>query len=89
MPAPEDLMPEGAQELYSACKSRGITHLIYFGFHTNVCTTGKPVGIRAMANAGLGCILARDMTDAIAGYDPATHHHPDTNTQDERQTLSR
>ena len=79
---PEDLMPEGTQELYSVCRGRGITHLIYMGFHTNVCTTGKPVGIRAMADAGLQCILARDMTDAITGYDPATGHHPDQQTID-------
>lgn len=82
IPGPEDLMPEGTEELYSCCKQHGITHLIYFGFHTNVCTTGKPVGIRAMTNAGLQCILARDMTDAISGYDPSSNHHPDTNTQE-------
>ncbi|MEX0711639.1 MAG: NPCBM/NEW2 domain-containing protein [Pirellulales bacterium] len=77
-----DLMPEGTQELYSLAKQRGITHLIYLGFHTNVCTTGKPVGIRPMANAGLRCILARDMTDAISGYDPASRRHPDGNTDE-------
>lgn len=88
-PAPEDLMPEGTEELYSACQARGITHLIYFGFHTNVCTTGKPVGIRAMANAGLTCILARDMTDAITGYDPAGGHHPDSNTEQVIATIER
>jgi hypothetical protein len=77
-----DLIPEGTQELYSLCQDRGITHLIYMGFHTNVCTTGKPVGIRAMANAGLQAILARDMTDAISGYDPRSGHHPDDGTRD-------
>lgn len=79
---PEDLMPEGTEELYSVCRQRGITHLIYMGFHTNICTTGKPVGIRGMANAGLHCMLARDMTDAISGYDPESGHHPDQNTLD-------
>ena len=88
-PTAEDLMPEGTEELYTCCRAQGITHLIYFGFHTNVCTTGKPVGIRAMANAGLQCILARDMTDAISGYDPATNHHPDNNTLEVIATIER
>lgn len=87
--APEDVMPEGTQQLFSVCQARGIRHLIYFGFHTNVCTTGKPVGIRAMANAGLNCILARDMTDAISGYDPASNHHPDATTEAVIATIER
>lgn len=78
----DDFIPEGTEELYSVCRERGLTHLIYLGFHTNVCTTGKPVGIRAMANAGLVCILARDMTDAISGYDPAAGQHPDRGTRE-------
>lgn len=80
--ADEDLIPETAEELYAVCKAKGISHLIYFGFHTNVCTTGKPVGIRTMANAGLRCVLARDMTDGISGYDPAAGHHPDGGTEE-------
>jgi hypothetical protein len=77
-----DLITDGTQELYALCQDRGITHLIYMGFHTNVCTTGKPIGIRAMANVGLKAILARDMTDAISGYDPRSGRHPDDGTLD-------
>lgn len=78
--AADDFIPEGTEELYSLCRDRGLTHLIYMGFHTNVCTTGKPVGIRNMANAGLVCLLARDMTDAISGYEPNQKQHPDRGT---------
>jgi hypothetical protein len=76
----DDLIVEGTQELYSWCVELGITHLIYLGFHTNVCTTGKPVGVGPMMCTGIKAILARDMTDAISGYDPATGQTPDRGT---------
>lgn len=76
----DDLIVEGSQELYSWCKQLGITHLIYMGFHTNVCTTGKPVGIGPMMRLGIRAILARDMTDAISGYDPRDDQTPDRGT---------
>ena len=65
-----DLMPNDQQMLYSLCRQRGITHLIYMGVHTQVCLLGKSVGLRAMSEAGLECVLARDLTDAHGKYDP-------------------
>ncbi len=77
---PADLMPDTQAEVYAICKARGLTHLIYVGFHTQVCLLGKPMGLRAMKSAGLTCFLARDMTDAHPGYDPARDFTPDLNT---------
>lgn len=77
---PADLMPDTQQEVYAVCRKFGLTHLIYVGFHTQVCLLGKPMGLKAMKSAGLRCILARDMTDAHPGYDPARQFTPDLNT---------
>lgn len=75
-----DLMPDTQAEVYAICQKFGLTHLIYVGFHTQVCLLGKPMGLRAMKSAGLQCVLARDMTDAHPGYDPARGFTPDLNT---------
>jgi NPCBM/NEW2 domain/Chitobiase/beta-hexosaminidase C-terminal domain len=77
----EDLMPDSQAEVYAICRERGLTHLIYVGFHTQVCLLGKPMGLKAMKSAGLSCVLARDMTDAHPGYDPAREFTPDLNTE--------
>ncbi|MFM8360603.1 MAG: NPCBM/NEW2 domain-containing protein [Verrucomicrobiota bacterium] len=77
---PGDLMPDSQAEVYAVCRQRGLTHLVYVGFHTQVCLLGKPMGLRAMKSAGLKCVLARDMTDAHPGYDPARDFTPDLNT---------
>jgi len=75
-----DLMPDTQAEVYAICKKYGLTHLIYAGFHTQVCLLGKPMGLKAMKSAGLRCVLARDMTDAHPGYDPSRNFTPDLNT---------
>jgi hypothetical protein len=77
----DDWMPDSQAEVFTICQQREITHLIYVGFHTQVCLLGKPMGLRAMKSAGLQCVLARDMTDAHPGYDPARHFTPDLNTE--------
>ncbi len=76
-----DLMPDTQAEVYAICQKYGLTHLIYVGFHTQVCLLGKPMGLKAMKSAGLRCMLARDMTDAHPGYDPARNFTPDLNTE--------
>jgi len=77
----DDLMPDTQAEVYAICQKYGLTHLIYVGFHTQVCLLGKPMGLRAMKEAGLNCVLARDMTDAHPGYDPSRKFTPDLNTE--------
>lgn len=79
--AATDLMPDTQAEVYAICRQRGLTHLIYVGFHTQVCLLGKPMGLKAMKSAGLRCVLARDLTDAHPGYDPARGFTPDLNTE--------
>jgi hypothetical protein len=76
-----DLMPDTQAEVYAICRQRGLTHLIYVGFHTQVCLLGKPMGLKAMKSAGLHCVLARDMTDAHPGYEPSRDFTPDLNTE--------
>ncbi len=76
-----DLMPDTQAEVYAICAKYGLTHLIYVGFHTQVCLLGKPMGLKAMKSAGLHCVLARDMTDAHPGYDPSRNFTPDLNTE--------
>lgn len=79
--AAADLMPDTQAEVYAICQKFGLTHLIYVGFHTQVCLLGKPMGLKAMKSAGLQCVLARDMTDAHPGYNPARNFTPDLNTE--------
>ena len=76
-----DWMPDTQAEVYAICQQLGLTHLIYVGFHTQVCLLGKPMGLRAMKSAGLKCVLARDLTDAHPGYDPSRNFTPDLNTE--------
>jgi nicotinamidase-related amidase len=72
-----DLMPNDFQVLYSLCKQRGLTHLIFMGVHTQVCLLGKSVGLANMTKAGFRCMLARDLTDAHGLYDPVQGIRPD------------
>lgn len=76
-----DWMPDTQAEVYAVCRKFGLTHLIYVGFHTQVCLLGKSMGLKAMKSAGFRCVLARDMTDAHPGYDPARNFTPDLNTE--------
>ena len=76
----EDRVAKGTEELYSLCKAAGITTLVYFGLHTNMCLMGKPTGFIPMSRAGMRCILARDANDACTEYDPARGYTPDDGT---------
>jgi hypothetical protein len=78
----DDLMPDTLEDVYSICKERGLTHLIYMGVHTQVCLLGKPMGLKNLKAAGLSCVLARDLTDAHPGYDPSRGFTPDGHTEE-------
>jgi nicotinamidase-related amidase len=69
-----------ASGMYSLAKQLGLTHLIYMGVHTNKCVLGKGPAIENLYDAGLRCILARDLTDALTHYDPQTGFTPDIAT---------
>jgi nicotinamidase-related amidase len=87
--ARDDLICCGTQETYSNLKERGITHVLYMGFHTNVCVFGKPEAIRYLHGAGLTCVLARDITDAITQYLPDQGFTPDYGTRRVIEDLER
>ena len=79
--ANEDLIIGGGEELFSLCRERGITRLIYVGGAINICLSGKSEGLQRMVEAGLDCVLARDLSEAWSTYDPASGCTPDTGTE--------
>lgn len=87
--APEDLITAGTKELYSICKTRNITHLIYFGGATNICISEKPEGLTYMYGAGMETIFARDMAFAWTSYDPATSYTPSKGNEQAADDLER
>ena len=64
-PVPGDLVVATGAELHAACKARGLVHLIYAGFATNICIRFRDYGLRAMRDRGYSPILLRDATSAI------------------------
>jgi len=64
-----DLISDSGEEIYAHFAARGVKFVIYMGVHTNMCVLGRSFAIKAMRRAGLGAVLARDLTDAM--YDPA------------------
>jgi nicotinamidase-related amidase len=87
--ADDDLIASSTEEVYSLLHQRGITHVIYMGLHTNMCLFGKPGALKYMVQAGLKCMLARDINDAITSYNPATGFTPDKGTQQTDEDLER
>ena len=84
-----DLIVSGTEELYSICQARGITLLIYLGGATNICLTGKDVGLGPMYAAGLDTAFARDLAFAWTGYDPARGYTPTTGNAQAADDLER
>ncbi len=87
--AADDWIVEGPQELYSIYKERGLRHLLYMGVATNESLFGNPEAIKAMASAGLDCLVARDLTEAETRYDPETRYTPDLGTAESVADLER
>lgn len=85
----EDLIVAGTKEIYSVCKQRKITHLIYFGGATNICISEKPEGLTFMYGAGMEPIFARDMAFAMTAYDPATAYTPSKGNEQAADDLER
>ena len=75
-----DFLSDRAEELYSLCKQRGVTHVLYMGVHANMCVLYRPFGMVNMTRYGLRCVLVRDLTDAATGNDPARGLSPDSGT---------
>ncbi len=66
--ADKDLISDKGEEVFTALKLRGITHLFVMGVHTNMCILNRTFAIKQMTKWGVRCILIRDLTDAM--YDP-------------------
>ena len=64
----DDYIALTQQEAYNVLKHRGITHIIYTGFATNMCMWGKPTGMKFMRQFGFRCMASRDLTEAITRY---------------------
>lgn len=64
----DDFIALTQQETYNIFKGRGITHILYTGFATNMCMWGKPTGMKFMRQLGFHCLFARDLTEAMTGY---------------------
>ena len=64
----DDYIALTQQETYNVLKHRGITHIIYTGFATNMCLWNKPTGMKFMRQFGFQCAVARDLTEAITRY---------------------
>lgn len=79
--ADQDLIISSTEEIYALLVARGITHLIYMGGATNMCLFGKPRALRFMVDAGMTCMLARDLNEAMTSYDPDTGFTPDDGTR--------
>jgi nicotinamidase-related amidase len=68
-PEPGDFVVATGDQLHRLCKDRGILHLFYAGFATNICIPFKDYAIRSFHARGYNCILLRDCTTAIEGHD--------------------
>ena len=77
-----DLISSTSEEIYSLIVDRGIKHVIYMGVHTNMCVFGKPGALGPMWQAGLDCLLARDINDALTSYFPDKGYTPDMGTDE-------
>lgn len=71
--APNDLISDKGDQVFSALKLRGITHLFVMGVHTNMCILNRTFAIKQMTRWGVRCVLIRDLTDAM--YDPQDPPH--------------
>jgi hypothetical protein len=87
--ADSDYIASSTGEVYSLLHKHGATHVIYMGLHTNMCLFDKPGALKYMVQAGLACMVARDVNDAFSSYDPKTGYTPDRGTQQTDEDLER
>ena len=64
-PVGDDLVLSTGDELHALCHQRGIKHLLYAGFATNICVLERDYGVRAMQRRGYNILLIRDATTAV------------------------
>lgn len=64
-PEKGDFMVGDAGELQQLCHARGILHLIFAGFATNICVRFRDYGMHPMKARGYNVLLLRDCTTGI------------------------
>ena len=64
-----DGISDDGREVYSFFRSRGISHLLIMGVHTNMCVLHRSFAIKQMVRWGQEVALIRDLTDTM--YNPA------------------
>lgn len=64
-PKESDFVVVSGGQLHRLCRHRGLLHLFYAGFNTNMCVLYRDYGLRAMAHRGYNCVLVRDCTTGI------------------------
>lgn len=65
---PFDGISDNGAEVYNFLRQRGIRNLLIMGVHTNMCVLNRSFAIKQMTKWGVGCVVVRDLTDAM--YDP-------------------
>lgn len=64
-PAGDDYVIATGDQLHRLLRDKGILHLLYVGFATNMCILFRDYGIERMHQRGYNCILLRDGTIGI------------------------
>ncbi len=61
----EDAISDSGVEVWNLLESRGISHVMLMGVHTNMCMLGRPFGLTQLARHGKEVVLVRDLTDTM------------------------
>ncbi len=64
-PNREDFVIATGDQLHRLLRHRGLLHLVYAGFATNICVVYRDYGLQAMRGRGYSPTLLRDCTTAI------------------------
>lgn len=68
-PEKEEPVIASGEELHRLCTKKGILFLLFAGFHTPGCMTGRTYGIVNMQTRGYSCILLRDCTNGMETHE--------------------
>jgi hypothetical protein len=60
-----DVMSDSDEEIYNVLKQHHIETVLYVGVASDMCVLDRSFGIEQMTKLGVGCVLVRDMTDAM------------------------
>lgn len=71
-PAGDEAVVVNGEELHRLCAERGVLHLFYVGFHTNMCMVLRDYAPLFMRQRGYNCVLVRDCTTGMEVRETAT-----------------